>query len=580
MWKYPDLMGMYFMSTVGGVLPKIANGADLMLPGVVADVENLGMKAYCDGKLKKGDLLYINLVENKAAFAIGASSQASEDLYMQGMRGKAVSILHFAGDQLWASGSKTKVPDMGRAEGLQFLENLEKDSDGDSAAIEANNSGQPEHQAVDSGSLSDIPSIEKAVESLLLSPPTRATPDNEDHGSNDQEIGVTGKHPEQTGLTTECVSEVCNQHMESENKPTLCDGNQQSQHPDDSQFIDDVDENNRTPEEIMDDIIETAFLQALRTTAKKAELPLLTSTFFRQHMVPASPNELQMELKKSSYKKLGKFLSKMNEEKIIVLNEQKKGVEVISEIHYEHEKLANFRPVKMETAASGNIDDAHDKYVPPVITELYLVTADVANFFRKCGLKKGDGVTAAEVRTHIREYVNKEELQHPTDPSIINLDPVIADVVLVKGENLVLTFRWDKLTSRVTSKMSKGYCMDFKSGKQVVQKGKLEPIDMMLGTRSGNKKVTLIHNLDLYDIDMAEFAHKCQVGVAASTAVHEAPNKKRAGGHPVMEVLIQGNQIAFASKLLVEEYCLPRKYIRGMELAAKSKKGGGGGSRK
>ena len=125
--------------------------------------------------------------------------------------------------------------------------------------------------------------------------------------------------------------------------------------------------------------------------------------------------------------------------------------------------------------------------------------------------------------------------------------------------------------------MSKGYSMELKTGNKtrvIVQKGKLEPIEMMLGTRSGNKKVTLIHNLDIYGIDMPEFAHKCQVGVAASTAVHEAPNKKKPGGHPVMEVLIQGNQVAFASKLLLEEYKLPRKYIRGMELAAKKKSGG------
>jgi len=153
----------------------------------------------------------------------------------------------------------------------------------------------------------------------------------------------------------------------------------------------------------------------------------------------------------------------------------------------------------------------------------------------------------------------------------------LADVVLVKGENGVITFRRDKVASRITDKMSQGYKMEVKSGnttKTVVQKGKLEPVEMILGTRSGNKKVTLIHNLDIYGIDMNEFAHKCQDGVAASTTIHEASNKKRAGGHPVMEVLIQGNQVAFVSKLLIDEYKLPRKYIRGTELAAK-KKGSG-----
>ena len=77
----------------------------------------------------------------------------------------------------------------------------------------------------------------------------------------------------------------------------------------------------------------------------------------------------------------------------------------------------------------------------------------MSNFFSKCGKRKGDGLTGSEVRECVRDYVCQEKLQHPTDPTIINLDPIIADVVLVKGENLVVTFRWDKLTSRITSKV-------------------------------------------------------------------------------------------------------------------------------
>ena len=72
-------------------------------------------------------------------------------------------------------------------------------------------------------------------------------------------------------------------------------------------------------EEKMDELIQNAFLQSLKTTAKKLELPILTSTFYRQHMVPACPAEIggPIDLKKSSYKKLSKFLSKMMEEKVM-----------------------------------------------------------------------------------------------------------------------------------------------------------------------------------------------------------------------------------------------------------------------
>ena len=33
----------------------------------------------------------------------------------------------------------------------------------------------------------------------------------------------------------------------------------------------------------------------------------------------------------------------------------------------------------------------------------------------------------------------------------------------------------------------------------------------ILATRSGNKKVTLVNNLETYHIDPTQFAHKCQV---------------------------------------------------------------------
>ncbi len=46
---------------------------------------------------------------------------------------------------------------------------------------------------------------------------------------------------------------------------------------------------------------------------------------------------------------------------------------------------------------------------------------------------------------------------------------------------------------------------------KILFKGKLEPIDLRTATRSGNKKVTLITNLEIFGIDPNRFAHKCQV---------------------------------------------------------------------
>ena len=63
---------------------------------------------------------------------------------------------------------------------------------------------------------------------------------------------------------------------------------------------------------------------------------------------------------------------------IITIKEQKKGVEVIATIDYNNEKVSYFRPKKFENVESNKQQDSdNNQFIPPVITELYLVTAQV-----------------------------------------------------------------------------------------------------------------------------------------------------------------------------------------------------------
>ena len=117
LWKHPGMMPHF--STFADVVPKMANGADLMLPGVVINPE-LGMKAYNNGLIKKNDPLAVNLTKNKASVALGTAHMTSEDMYMSGRRGKALKILHCYGDHLWIHCGKNTLPDLGVPEHLSF----------------------------------------------------------------------------------------------------------------------------------------------------------------------------------------------------------------------------------------------------------------------------------------------------------------------------------------------------------------------------------------------------------------------------------------------------------------------------
>ena len=109
-----------------------------------------------------------------------------------------------------------------------------------------------------------------------------------------------------------------------------------------------------------------------------------------------------------------------------------------------------FKVIKYETPPSDeNEKDKKDQFEPPVISELYIVSGnEVLQFFKDCGIQKGCGMSPQDVREVVRNYVNKNGLQNLNDKTVVNLDPVLAQAVLVKGENNVITIKWDKITSR------------------------------------------------------------------------------------------------------------------------------------
>lgn len=65
--------------------------------------------------------------------------------------------------------------------------------------------------------------------------------------------------------------------------------------------------------EDVDALLIYSFLKCLKTEGKKLSLPMLTSTFYGTHIMSACPEGSALDIKKSSYKKVSKFLSSMSE---------------------------------------------------------------------------------------------------------------------------------------------------------------------------------------------------------------------------------------------------------------------------
>ncbi|KAK8750424.1 hypothetical protein OTU49_014820 [Cherax quadricarinatus] len=319
----------------------------------------------------------------------------------------------------------------------------------------------------------------------------------------------------------------------------------------------------------MDKLLLHCFLKAWKTSGKKVALPILTSNFYRLHMIPACPDGTSLDIKKSSYKKLSKFLNSMAKKELIQVKEFPKGIENITAVNWAHEDIKSFTVDQEETSIKPDINkkDNSRAFIPPLIEEVNQVSGDTVQFYRANGLSKGDVLTVAEVRSIVTDYIKRKGLQKEGQ-KMVTLDPLLHEAVVNKKEGFKETLRWDEIFSRMLGKMAPAVRITRHGSVPIIRKGKLELIELAVAKRSGNKKVTLVYNASLYGIDEAEFAHQIQVGVAASTSVGPAEHKPQG----TTQVLVQGNQVAFIGKLLLETYQLPRKYIRGLELAGKSKK--------
>lgn len=81
----------------------------------------------------------------------------------------------------------------------------------------------------------------------------------------------------------------------------------------------------------MDSLLEYCFLKACKMTIKSSDLPMLSSNFFKNHLLAACPPGKNVDVKKSRYKKLSVFLAEMKVKGIINTSIMK-GVETLLSI--------------------------------------------------------------------------------------------------------------------------------------------------------------------------------------------------------------------------------------------------------
>lgn len=455
-------------------------------------------------QVQKGDLCAIALVGNRAPVAIGVAAMSTAEMLTSGLKGRGFSVLHTYQDHLWRSGEKSSPP---------------------------------------------------SIAPLTLDPPDPS----EEKGSVQANAALQGdmRHLTLEGEEEE-FGEVQQRCAEKSLSEAAEDPNVGGLNPDPT--------DGKTLQEQMDELLERCFLHALKSRLKKADLPLLTSTLLGSHMFSCCPEGRQLDVKKSSYKKLSKFLQHMQQEQIIQVKELSQGVESIVAVDWKHPRITSFViPEPSPTSQTVQEGSREQPYHPPDIKSLYCVPASMTLLFQESGHKKGSILEGGEVRTIVISYAKKHDLVDADNKNLVKLDPILCDCILEKNEqHTVMKLPWDSLLSRCLEKLQPAYQVTFPGQEPIVKKGKICPIDITLAQRASNKKVTVVRNLEAYGLDPYSVAAILQQRCQASTTVTPAPGAKDS-----LQVQIQGNQVHHLGRLLLDEYQLPRKYIQGLEKAPK-----------
>jgi hypothetical protein len=165
----------------------------------------------------------------------------------------------------------------------------------------------------------------------------------------------------------------------------------------------------------MEEEFVMTFLQALKTKLKSKDLPVLASTFYCNYMLPCRKENMNLDVKKTRYKKIAVFLREQASEGMIVLKEEK-DVVTIQDVNFKHDKVKNHVkwPVEYEVGYLEKLallEAAADSktFSPPIIKELCRPSVPLYPIFCAMGVstEKECYFTVAEVKKVFDDYIKK-----------------------------------------------------------------------------------------------------------------------------------------------------------------------------
>ncbi|MBA0852192.1 hypothetical protein Goshw_002269, partial [Gossypium schwendimanii] len=480
LWKLPEMLP-YFMLKGGEVSRFVIGGADLMFPGISVAAEGLPL-------FSAGEPWAVKVPGNPAPIAVGSTTMSSAEALKAGLRGKALRIMHFYRDLLWQG---HYVPNSG------FLEDVVLE---DPSFLASN---QPSESSEGATCESDV---------------QQSCVNNE---NTEGSIDVNG------AISDACAASMQNDSENAAKEITTDASDLKSTANVDAAKLD-IELLSLSIEDV-DSHLDRCLLQALHTTVKDKDLPMPGST--SNHVLPCRPSGITLDIKKSSHKKLSKWLQAKSSTGLITVKEDKyKKEAMLISVNRGHPEYLQFKPEKrpvekvVQAGDSAASESRSQKALE--VVEVYKSSVHVNPIFASVGADTGKLYSASEATDIVFKYIEKENLVKQTNKATVVLDATLCDALfkgaIKKGSTYPTEIHKKDLGATFINRMQ-AHHMVTRGGESVVRKGVLKTVQIVTERRQGNKKVTKVSGLETFLIDPEALASELQKKFACSTTVAELP---------------------------------------------------------
>lgn len=495
LWHIPHIVPLLYTPLV--VVEKLQAGADLMTPG-------LQRGPPFPTKATKGAVVAIASLEVPTVpMAVGTCEIDVSSLGpVQGMKGSAVSMLHWAGDELWSWSSTGK-------QGTEPPATI--------AAWDTDNGTET--------------NISQGTAAISLDDHDGGIPINSDL---EQDIVIASKHPRSNQHIIDVVDEkeLTTKEIDDAFKNAFLYGVRHY-----------MDHNKHQ-------------------TNYGLEFPLSQSHVMSQLVQPFLPTytsarTASLQMKKSSWKTIKKFIRYLDKQMIVKCKDRDGNEVVIMDIDFNDRQVESFVPYRLpkkesQAPSDVSVEPSSNKEAPASqkfkVVSLLRPKEKLAPIFQDLKADPRGLYTPAEMRQLLMTYIESENLINPRNKRLVNINPQIAETFLgsTAADNAILSSGMiprDALVERMVSLSSPFHAILGEDANISDAKPKAGPppkIQITLETRSGNKTVSKVHGLEAYQIAPQPLADELRKACAGSTSVDKLQGSSPK--HPVMEVMVQGPQ--------------------------------------